>query len=60
MEYTVKKINETSKEIVNYWEDLKHWVPKECYEKVMLPNLERHVQLTSFLEIWGDRKNIII
>ena len=56
MEVTVSNIEERSKEIIYYWKDLKHWVPKECYEKVMLPNLERHVQLTSFLEIWGDRK----
>lgn len=55
MEATVNKIEETSKEIIYYWKDLEHWVPKECYEKVVLPNLERHIQLTSFLEIWGNK-----
>lgn len=55
MEVTVSNIEERSKEIIYYWKDLKHWVPKECYEKVVLPNLDRHIQLTSFLEIWGDK-----
>lgn len=55
MEVTVSNIEERSKEIIYYWKDLKHWVPNECYEKVVLPNLDRHIQLTTFLEIWGDK-----
>ncbi len=57
MEQVINRIEETSRETLNFWKDTTKWAPDYLHEEPIIPDLERYIQLTNFLQIWNIKNN---
>lgn len=55
MRIFINKIEFLSKEILRYWKDTTKWLPYGYKEQVYLPDIDRLIQLTNFLDIWSNK-----
>ncbi len=54
--FEINDIRKRSKNILNFWKKPHNWIPEQCREEVLLPNIQWYLQLTECLEIWSNKE----